>query len=134
MGVSLDEGPGPPIRTPYVDLSKLYPTVTSLVCCYDVTPMQKSNSDQGPPRINPFRNQELQIPLQEMVTEMLYRRPQYVLCVCVCGCVGVCAGVGVWVWRGCVYLCSYLLVCVCLHAQRKMLVHLNHLQVSKCVK
>lgn len=76
MGVSLDEGPGPPIRTPYVDLSKLYPTVTSLVCCYDVTPMQKSNSDQGPPRINPFRNQELQIPLQEMVTEMLYRRPQ----------------------------------------------------------
>ena len=78
MGVSLDEGPGPPIRTPYVDLSKLYPTVTSLLCCYDVTPMQRSAAENGQLLPNPFRNLGLQVPLSEVVVEMLYKRPQYV--------------------------------------------------------
>lgn len=42
IAVSLDEGPGPPMRSPYTDLTKLYATVGILVRCCNVTPLQKS--------------------------------------------------------------------------------------------
>ena len=42
IAVALDEGPGPPLRSPYADLSKLYIVVGILVRSCDVTVMQKS--------------------------------------------------------------------------------------------
>lgn len=42
IAVALDEGPGPPLRSPYADLSKLYAVVGILVRSCDVTIMQKS--------------------------------------------------------------------------------------------
>ena len=42
IAVALDEGPGPPLRSPYADLSKLYAVVGILVRSCDVTVMQKS--------------------------------------------------------------------------------------------
>ena len=42
IAVSLDEGPGPPMRSPYTDLTKLYATVGILVRCCNVTLLQKS--------------------------------------------------------------------------------------------
>ena len=42
IAVSLDEGPGPPMRSPYTDLTKLYATVGILVRCCNVSPLQKS--------------------------------------------------------------------------------------------
>ena len=42
IAVALDEGPGPPLRSPYADLSKLYAVVGILVRSCDVTMMQKS--------------------------------------------------------------------------------------------
>ena len=41
IAVALDEGPGPPMRSPYTDLSKLYAVVSILVRCCDVTGLQK---------------------------------------------------------------------------------------------
>lgn len=42
IAVALDEGPGPPLRSPYADLSKLYAVVGILVRSCDVSIMQKS--------------------------------------------------------------------------------------------
>lgn len=42
IAVALDEGPGPPLRSPYTDLTKLYGVVSILVRCCDVTSQQKS--------------------------------------------------------------------------------------------
>lgn len=42
IAVALDEGPGPPLRSPYTDLTKLYAVVGILVRCCDITVMQKS--------------------------------------------------------------------------------------------
>ena len=42
IAVALDEGPGPPLRSPYADLSKLYAVVGILVRSCDVSVMQKS--------------------------------------------------------------------------------------------
>ena len=41
IAVALDEGPGPPLRSPYTDLTKLYAVVSILVRCCDVTSQQK---------------------------------------------------------------------------------------------
>ena len=37
MMVALDEGPGPPIKYQYAELSKLYSVVSQLVRCCDVS-------------------------------------------------------------------------------------------------
>lgn len=42
IAVALDEGPGPPLRSPYADLSKLFAVVGILVRSCDVSVMQKS--------------------------------------------------------------------------------------------
>ena len=43
IAVALDEGPGPPLRSPYTDLTKLYAVVSILVRCCDVIPLQTSS-------------------------------------------------------------------------------------------
>ena len=43
IAVALDEGPGPPLRSPYTDLNKLYAVVSILVRCCNVSIMQKSS-------------------------------------------------------------------------------------------
>lgn len=40
IAVALDEGPGPPLRSPYTDLTKLYAVVSILVRCCDLRPHQ----------------------------------------------------------------------------------------------
>ncbi len=47
IAVALDEGPGPPMRSPYTDLSKLYAVVSILVRCCDVTGLQKGLQQVG---------------------------------------------------------------------------------------
>ena len=42
IAVALDEGPGPALRSPYADLTKLYSVVGQLVRCCDVTRLQRS--------------------------------------------------------------------------------------------
>lgn len=42
IAVALDEGPGPPLRSPYTDLTKLYAVVSVLVRCCNVSSQQKS--------------------------------------------------------------------------------------------
>ena len=42
IAVALDEGPGPPLRSPYTDLTKLYAVVSVLIRCCDVSLQQKS--------------------------------------------------------------------------------------------
>lgn len=42
IAVALDEGPGPPMRSPYTDLTKLYAVVGILVRCCNISVMQKS--------------------------------------------------------------------------------------------
>lgn len=45
MLVSLDEGPGPPIKYQYAELGKLYSVVSQLIrCCSVSSRMQSSNS------------------------------------------------------------------------------------------
>ena len=43
IAVALDEGPGPPLRGNYMDLTKLHSVVAQLVRCCDVSPMQRSS-------------------------------------------------------------------------------------------
>lgn len=45
MMVALDEGPGPPIKYQYAELSKLYSVVSQLVRCCDVS--SKCTSSAG---------------------------------------------------------------------------------------
>ena len=42
IAVALDEGPGPPLRSPYADLTKLYSVVGILVRCCDVSAVQRT--------------------------------------------------------------------------------------------
>ena len=43
MLVALEEGPGPPIKFQYADLSKLYQTVALLVRCCDISSKMTSS-------------------------------------------------------------------------------------------
>ena len=43
IALCLDEGPGNPIRSPYVDYTKLYAVVSILVRCYDLSVKQQSS-------------------------------------------------------------------------------------------
>lgn len=42
ISTALDEGPGPPLRANYTDLTKLHSVVAQLVKCCDVSPLQRS--------------------------------------------------------------------------------------------
>ena len=43
IALCLDEGPGNPIRSPYVDYTKLYAVVSILIRCYDLSVKQQSS-------------------------------------------------------------------------------------------
>ena len=45
IALSLDEGPGPPLRSPYADISRLYSVVGILVRSCDVSPVQRSSKE-----------------------------------------------------------------------------------------
>jgi len=73
IAVALDEGPGPPLRSPYTDLSKLYAVVGILVRCCDITMLQKNLQDQEP-LPNPYADPELSVPLPNDLHHWLYER------------------------------------------------------------
>ena len=94
IAVSLDEGPGPPMRSPYTDLTKLYATVGILVRCCDVSILQKSLHQviiihftswsrrevmksllqDKEPLANPYADPELTLPLPNDLHHWLYER------------------------------------------------------------
>ncbi|CAI8002162.1 Probable ubiquitin carboxyl-terminal hydrolase FAF-X [Geodia barretti] len=74
IAVALDEGPGPPLRSPYADLSKLYAVVGILVRSCDVTMMQKSLYEGQEPLPNEFADPELSHPLPNDLHNWLYER------------------------------------------------------------
>jgi len=47
IALCLDEGPGNPVRSPYVDYTKLYAVVSILIRCYDLSAKQQSSIEVG---------------------------------------------------------------------------------------
>ncbi|XP_059175144.1 probable ubiquitin carboxyl-terminal hydrolase FAF-X isoform X4 [Physella acuta] len=81
MLVALDEGPGPPIKYQYAELSKLYSVVSQLVRCCDVSQRCQSSITGQPPIPNPHGDPLCPKPLmiiQHPVAEVLYGRSLYV--------------------------------------------------------
>ncbi|KAH9509417.1 putative ubiquitin carboxyl-terminal hydrolase FAF-X [Bulinus truncatus] len=81
MLVALDEGPGPPIKYQYAELSKLYSVVSQLVRCCDVSQRCQSSVSGQPPLPNPHGDPMCPKPLmtiQPPVAEILYGRSVYV--------------------------------------------------------
>ncbi|KAM7041448.1 LOW QUALITY PROTEIN: ubiquitin carboxyl-terminal hydrolase 9X-like [Molossus nigricans] len=74
MLVSLDEGPGPPIK--YAELGKLYSVVSQLIRCCNVLIMQ-SSINGNPPLPNPNLSQPI-MPIQQNVADILFGRTSYV--------------------------------------------------------
>ncbi|XP_077513422.1 ubiquitin carboxyl-terminal hydrolase-like faf isoform X2 [Amblyomma americanum] len=82
MLVALDEGPGPPIKYQYADLSKLYQLVSLLVRCCDVSSKTHSCLPNGVPLPNPHMGdhlcQEYLMAIQPQVAACLYNKTSYV--------------------------------------------------------
>ncbi|XP_025080256.1 LOW QUALITY PROTEIN: probable ubiquitin carboxyl-terminal hydrolase FAF-X [Pomacea canaliculata] len=82
MLVALDEGPGPPIKYQYAELSKLYSVVSHLVRCCDVSHRcQSSIANQPPLANNPFADSHCPqplMPIQPPVEDILFARTIYV--------------------------------------------------------
>lgn len=79
--VSLDEGPGPPIKYQYADFSKLFQVVSILVRCCDVSSKCSPSVSGTPVLPNPFGEEPeggFLMPLQADVEDLLYKRPGYV--------------------------------------------------------
>ncbi|XP_052271352.1 probable ubiquitin carboxyl-terminal hydrolase FAF-X [Dreissena polymorpha] len=77
MMVALDEGPGPPIKYQYAELSKLHSVVSQLVRCCDISSKCTSSVQNQEPLPNPYGDQIL-MPIQAPVTEILIDRTSYV--------------------------------------------------------
>lgn len=77
MMVALDEGPGPPIKYQYAELSKLYSVVSQLVRCCDVSSKCASSVQNQEVLPNPYGDQVL-MPIQPQVAEILIGRTSYV--------------------------------------------------------
>ncbi|XP_053404353.1 probable ubiquitin carboxyl-terminal hydrolase FAF-X isoform X2 [Mercenaria mercenaria] len=77
MMVALDEGPGPPIKYQYAELSKLYSVVSQLVRCCDVSSKCTSSVQNQEPSPNPYGDQIL-MPIQAQVADILISRTSYV--------------------------------------------------------
>uniref|UniRef100_A0A2K5QGA4 ubiquitinyl hydrolase 1 n=1 Tax=Cebus imitator TaxID=2715852 RepID=A0A2K5QGA4_CEBIM len=81
MLVSLDEGPGPPIKYQYAELGKLYSVVSQLICCCNVSSRMQSSVNGNPPLPNPFGDPNLSqpiMPVQQNVADILFVRTSYV--------------------------------------------------------
>ncbi|XP_047391135.1 probable ubiquitin carboxyl-terminal hydrolase FAF-X isoform X5 [Sciurus carolinensis] len=81
MLVSLDEGPGPPIKYQYAELGKLYSVVSQLIRCCSVSSRTQSSINGNPPLPNPFGDPNLSqpiMPIQQNVADILFMRISYV--------------------------------------------------------
>ncbi|KAI5613502.1 putative ubiquitin carboxyl-terminal hydrolase FAF-X isoform X3, partial [Silurus asotus] len=81
MLVALDEGPGPPIKYQYAELSKLYTVVSQLLRCCDVSSRMQSSINGNAPLPNPYGDSNLTapiMPIQQLVAEILFVRASYV--------------------------------------------------------
>ncbi|KAJ9591427.1 hypothetical protein L9F63_002033, partial [Diploptera punctata] len=83
MLVALDEGPGPPIKYQYPELTKLHQVVSQLIRCCDVSSKtQSSHSQQGmPPLPNPYGDPAVPdyiMPIQPQAAEILFGRTSYI--------------------------------------------------------
>ncbi|CAH7488181.1 probable ubiquitin carboxyl-terminal hydrolase FAF-X [Phodopus roborovskii] len=81
MLVSLDEGPGPPIKYQYAELGKLYLVVSQLIRCCSVSSRMQSSTSGNPPLPNPFGDPNLSqpiMPIQQNVADILFARTTYV--------------------------------------------------------
>ncbi|CAH1782281.1 unnamed protein product [Owenia fusiformis] len=79
--VALDEGPGPPIKYQYAELTKLYSVVSQLIRCCDVSSRCQSSVAGQSPQPNPHGEQlqgQSPIPLQSKVTDIIFGRTSYV--------------------------------------------------------
>ena len=79
--ISLDEGPGPPIKYQYADFSKLFQVVSILVRSCDVSAKCSTSSASSPVLPNPFGEEaggSFLMPLQSDVEDLLYKRPAYI--------------------------------------------------------
>ncbi|XP_037075311.1 probable ubiquitin carboxyl-terminal hydrolase FAF-X, partial [Pollicipes pollicipes] len=80
MLVALEEGPGPPIKFQYADLSKLYQTVSLLVRCCDISAKMTSSQAGAAPLPNPHGDPDCPepiMPIQPQVDEVLFTRASY---------------------------------------------------------
>lgn len=81
IAVALDEGPGPPIKYQYADLSKLYLVVSLLVRCCDLSSKCASSQTGHAVLPNPYGEEPdgaYLMPVQPQVVELLFSRPAYV--------------------------------------------------------
>lgn len=82
MKVALDEGPGPPIKYQYPELSKLHQVVSHLVRCSDISSHCQSSKRNCPPKPNiyvePNIPPELFMPLSKEATDSLFLRTSYI--------------------------------------------------------
>lgn len=80
MSVALDEGPGPPIKYQYADLSKLYQVVSTLVRCCDVTSKTVSSLHHSTSTLpNPYAYEsEYLMPIQPQVSDLLFNKTNYI--------------------------------------------------------
>ncbi|XP_049853945.1 probable ubiquitin carboxyl-terminal hydrolase FAF-X isoform X1 [Schistocerca gregaria] len=83
MLVALDEGPGPPIKYQYPELTKLHQVVSQLIRCCDVSKKcQSSQSQQGVlPLPNPYGDPacpDYIMPIQPQAAEILFGRTSYI--------------------------------------------------------
>ncbi|XP_062941292.1 probable ubiquitin carboxyl-terminal hydrolase FAF-X isoform X3 [Cynocephalus volans] len=81
MLVSLDEGPGPPIKYQYAELGKLYSVVSQLIRCCNVSSRMQSSINGNSPLPNPFGDPNLSqpiMPIQQNVADILFVRTSYV--------------------------------------------------------
>ncbi|XP_057352255.1 probable ubiquitin carboxyl-terminal hydrolase FAF-X isoform X2 [Manis pentadactyla] len=81
MLVSLDEGPGPPIKYQYAELGELYSVVAQLIRCCNVSSRMQSSINGNPPLPNPFGDPNLSqpiMPIQQNVADILFVRTSYV--------------------------------------------------------
>ncbi|XP_063224287.1 probable ubiquitin carboxyl-terminal hydrolase FAF-X isoform X9 [Bacillus rossius redtenbacheri] len=83
MLVALDEGPGPPIKYQYPELTKLHQVVSQLIRCCDVSAKaQSSHMQQGAsPLPNPYGDPSCPdyiMPIQPQAAEILFGRTSYI--------------------------------------------------------
>lgn len=81
MSLAIEESPGPVIKFPCVDLTKLYQCVSQLIRCCDLTSKCNSSIHNQPPRPNPHGDHtcpEPLMPVQSRVAEILFTKSTYI--------------------------------------------------------
>lgn len=73
MAASLHEGPGPPIISQSLDLTKLFSFVAILLRCYDISHLQESSSKEAPLE-NSFKNGEPYCVIPENIQNKLFNK------------------------------------------------------------